>query len=586
MAALQNAYDRIYCRLTAHGGALYQVPFSQLLLQTHYNPAVHQAVVRCTGLPLEEVSRTLTSETCIRRYVMWYSETILDAYIILDEEAGEALYRHADLSPDSRSYQRALDLTLLHDRPRYWSLLQPLPTAAVLQQLYRRGAQGCLVLIEGDPRWSGIPPDVGTLRAAVRGGLEETVGELLRAVTPTPDLAELTLARDRPSLWPALRTPDSTPSLEEWHHLCRLGEWDRIRVLGRPPEETWYSALLSGDLRVVRHLEAHYPQLHHNLQMDAPQSPSGRDSLLLGDCTYTVPGQEGGLRFSHSVNYAIQSGSLATVVYVRQRGYGITLSNLVTAYRQSTWPILRYLLSVYRPGRQLPSYLWMLWGPDSYAPQAEAKIRLLAPRLQTEVPRRSRAYQRLSVYRELCRGEGAAEEDPLWMVDLASLLPGGPGAPRSSTTDLYWAQCRAALLLGSEPPPPRGEIQVQVRWWAEVWEGQRPTMGTCPEEHRYLVLGWGRRDLVPFRAEEAPLWSQAGLLQDPGPEVLWSRHADQIARYLRAHPEVFTQMPLDLARPLVEHLYLLASPEVVQALQLPETLAEQVADWMVHYYLV
>ena len=572
--AVCNAFYDIYDRLTQSGRALNELPLKQILTRTHYHPAVHEAVALATRVPPVEVREQLISREFIREVVRWYADCRLYSHIILNEgEEAEAILSTAD--PEwigSSPWEECVRLTILHDSSTVLPLLHLPASVTHRDQMYLHRAEGCLRI------WDGPEGELSTLRAAVEGGWPEVVERLVDRVTPTREIWKLALTGGHPRIcqhllpW-RLGLPDELAE-DEWNLIYSTGDLDLVyAVTGNqptkriPPRTTYYSAVLSGNVRLASLFQTYYPDLHHDLQMDAGRTGTGRDSLLLADSTYSLPGRSEIRRFGHVVNYAVQSLSLFMVQYVLSKGYGITTSNILTAYRQSTWPILRHLLSVIPSERRLPSVLWLAWGPTSYTSEAEKKIALLAPRLRTDISRSIDYQKKLSVYRTVCTSETCLD-DPLWLLNIADMLP-----RHTPSLAVGWAIYRAL----ASPTGLRGEVGRELLDMADSLWG---TGGSVSPVNRKTFIKWGREDVVQYDPSDQTLWAAAGLRK--GPSVLFSRNRKKIHQQLKANPDCLATLNEQVLLPLCMHLYSLGE-QVWRELVLPASVREKVEQSIQQY---
>ena len=154
-------------------------------------------------------------------------------------------------------------------------------------------------------------------------------------------------------VWPVLKEQSTGSNTSRYHEL-------------------YYSALLSGSIEMVKYIESKMPNIHDNHTLDTSKTKKGQMSLLLEDIIYEINNKK---YFSHTMNYAVQSGSIAMVKYVYAKGYGITVSNFITAIKQGTVEILEYLCTKY--SKKLPFYLVHYFGINSYASEKMAKAKIL-----------------------------------------------------------------------------------------------------------------------------------------------------------------------------------------------------------------
>ncbi len=136
--------------------------------------------------------------------------------------------------------------------------------------------------------------------------------------------------------------------------------------------ELYYSALLSGNLDMIQFVDNHIEINHMDRILDSSKTKRGVSSLLITDMIYTVNSKK---YFSHIMNYSIQSKNLEVVKLSHQQGYGITVSNFITAIQQSTPEILEYLCQIYN--YPLPFYLIHYLGLNSNVSNKLVKANIL-----------------------------------------------------------------------------------------------------------------------------------------------------------------------------------------------------------------
>ncbi|AVL94644.1 hypothetical protein ma258 [Moumouvirus australiensis] len=136
--------------------------------------------------------------------------------------------------------------------------------------------------------------------------------------------------------------------------------------------ELYYSALLSGNLEMVKFIESKINIDHENKILDSSKIGKGKSSLLIHDTIYEHNNKN---YFSHTINYAIQSNNLQIVKYIYEKGYGITPSNFITAIRQASVEIIEFLSSIYN--KKLPFYLVHYFGLDAHVKDKISKVKIL-----------------------------------------------------------------------------------------------------------------------------------------------------------------------------------------------------------------
>lgn len=144
--------------------------------------------------------------------------------------------------------------------------------------------------------------------------------------------------------------------------------------------ELYYAALLSGSFEIVNLVENHIDNIHQNLILDSSKTTKTatifrntdidrftNKNILLKDISYVFGGKK---YFSHTINYAIQSGSTKMIDYIYQKGYGITVSNLLTAL-QSDFVVFQKVIDLIG---NFPIYLLHYLSPWSYITQKYEKF--------------------------------------------------------------------------------------------------------------------------------------------------------------------------------------------------------------------
>jgi hypothetical protein len=137
--------------------------------------------------------------------------------------------------------------------------------------------------------------------------------------------------------------------------------------------ELYYPALLSGSFSMVKFVESRIPNIHDNFILDTSKSgKKGRKNLLLEEIIYEKNNRK---YFSHTINYAIQGKSIDILKYIREKGYGITISNIITCIKQGTCEMLAYSCEQYVS--QLPYYILQYFGLKSFIPEKFSKLKYL-----------------------------------------------------------------------------------------------------------------------------------------------------------------------------------------------------------------
>lgn len=126
-------------------------------------------------------------------------------------------------------------------------------------------------------------------------------------------------------------------------------------------KDLYYSALLSGSESLCEFVESKIINVHENNNLDRSFTKKGRTNLIINEIKYL---KNGNVYFSHVMNYAVLSDSLIIVERMYNLGYGITLSNIISALTKNNLSILKFLLDNYK--QSLPFYLIHYVGITNY----------------------------------------------------------------------------------------------------------------------------------------------------------------------------------------------------------------------------
>lgn len=137
--------------------------------------------------------------------------------------------------------------------------------------------------------------------------------------------------------------------------------------------ELYYSALLSGSMEMILFIESKIPNIHDDHILDTSRTQKGRQtSLLLHDMIYQRSNKK---YFSHTINYAIQSGSIEIVQWIHSKGYGITVSNIITSIRSGQPQIFEFIINSY--ANVIPFYILHYFSMWAYVPNKMIMAKIL-----------------------------------------------------------------------------------------------------------------------------------------------------------------------------------------------------------------
>jgi hypothetical protein len=220
---------------------------------------------------------------------------------------------------------------------------------------------------------------IKTLEAAVDGQHIDIIKSLLETYVPNEKILERALHEGNHEICKLLIDTSRCPKNAHLLNYPLLNsDWDLFEYMincgWQPDVKCVYSAILSGDIEILKKVTAKFGEnLHANKTLDAVEY-SGPKILLARDILYTT--SDGNKYAAHCMNYAVQSKSLSMVQYVYGLGYGISLSNLTTAILQAGAEILEFLCQQLK-FKPLPFYFWYYLSHKTYVLDKITKAKIL-----------------------------------------------------------------------------------------------------------------------------------------------------------------------------------------------------------------
>ena len=160
--------------------------------------------------------------------------------------------------------------------------------------------------------------------------------------------------------------------------------------------ELVYSAILSGSMEIIKWIETKFNGIHNNFVLDAGHKKKGKDNLFMDDIMYTKNNTK---YFAHTMNYAIQSKSLEVVKYIYGLGYGISISNFITAINESSCQILKFLVDAFN--KPVPHYLICYLGMNNYCEMKKEKINIIFPLLTLNYKSSVINVKKINIYNQM-----------------------------------------------------------------------------------------------------------------------------------------------------------------------------------------
>ena len=359
-----------------------ETPYLTFSSETWDNDSVIDHICSLTKLDHISVKNYLSDPSYRYRFCYQKTGDRLLASIMINDQV---LFR--DLVNTYQPNYFHLEQAVLHNRLDICKEMKIEPKADLLMIAASYGYTDIYFWLRG----LNLTPNLSVYLKAVRGHVE-IVKDIDKIIAPNHKVLETAFEHCDTEVVRYLSSNKIKPKLYHYviyqrHTDLFPREWER---------DHYYSAILSGDLDIVRLAEQKLPNIHTDLFLDQSKTNKGKTNILMNEMTYR---NGSNILFSHCINYATQSKSLDMVKYIHNLGYGITLSNIITAIRQSIPLILSYLLLNYH--NIIPIYIIHYLSLDSFIQYKQEKIRLILPyvdldqKLSLMMRKRERAHLQL-----------------------------------------------------------------------------------------------------------------------------------------------------------------------------------------------
>ncbi|MEM3062298.1 MAG: hypothetical protein QW303_01945 [Nitrososphaerota archaeon] len=359
-------FDKIFDQLTLEGREIYTSPFSSISEKTFYSHFIHELIHKLTMKRVDYVKSYLESRCFQEKFLFDKLKKKIHVYVLLhDLEKVKILV--------SRGYKidaEALKLVVLNN---YHDLLTYISNGQAIK-LDRELLVYCAEFGYDDMyfylREKGLMPNISIYNKASVGTSVNIVRDVSKYIGISSKIlsnafqtnqTEVILFLINVALEERVKISPNLAAYPILNANFRLMEELENRNLVDWHPELYYAAILSGSMEIIKYVESKLPNIHENGFLDTSRTRKGQNSHLLEDMIYERGGKK---YFSHCMNYAVQSRSIEVVKYIYEKGYGITPSNILTAIKQGTMEILKFLLEKYQ--KKLPSYFIHYFGINSY----------------------------------------------------------------------------------------------------------------------------------------------------------------------------------------------------------------------------
>nr|AEX63023.1 putative ankyrin repeat protein [Moumouvirus Monve] len=371
-------FEKVFDQLTRCGLELYCTPYFNINETTFQNKKVHNIISLVTKKSVEDIKKYLTDLFFIKKFL--FSKTNKKIYVAI-------FLNDFDEVKNLINFGYCLDkicikLAVLNNRfdmLKYFGILKP----NLLQD-------GELLAISAEYSYEDIYfylrnlkllPNISIYKSAVLGNSLNIIHDISKIIGLSKKIMEIAFQTNNTEIIKFLLNQAQEDKFIISKNFVTYpivnNNFDIINILVENNLVNWnlelyYSALLSGNFEMVKFIESKINIDHQNKILDSSKIGRGKSSLLIHDTIYQYNNKN---YFSHTMNYAIQSNNLEIVKYIYEKGYGITPSNFITAIRQASIEIIKFLTDVYK--KELPFYLIHYFGLDARIKDKISKAKIL-----------------------------------------------------------------------------------------------------------------------------------------------------------------------------------------------------------------
>lgn len=212
-----------------------------------------------------------------------------------------------------------------------------------------------------------LVPTLNTYRAAIIAQNLEIIKDISNVIALIPELVEIAFDTGNHEIIKFIIDTADMEKLNISIHLYSyllLHQYPGIVIFNDPlctNNLFAQAAILSGNIMLA---EKYYINID-NIYDKKNTSVITEDTLYKG-------------KYSHCMNYAVQSDNVEMCKYIYNLGHGISVSNFVSAIKIGNIEIIKFLLSYYNGNL---SHIIPYLGPSSYSKNKEEIARLLWPRI-------------------------------------------------------------------------------------------------------------------------------------------------------------------------------------------------------------
>lgn len=416
-------FEKMFIQLTNRTKNLLTMPFDSICKKTFHCDRLHQTIAKLTSRPITAVRTYLANHTVIKRFLGNSLQRPIWMEIILGCHEKVFWHIHRGIGIDDECYK----LAIFNGHLDILKLLESYSNQNPGAQLLYWAVEVNQVNIYFHLRSKGIRPNLSVYNHAVlHSDSMEIIQDIAKFIAPNSEtvanafqsssmdvtkyiLQEYQANTKRP-LTNLVNRLIVYPIMKCHTHLIEYLESMSLFITINWHADLYYSAILSGSIEMMEYTSRKLDvDVTNPIYLDGKQGLVKNGSQIFSTMTYA---QNNRTYFSHTINYAIQSKSLAVVEYIHELGYQITASNFITALQQAPVEILEYLCENF--DGKLPRAYLIYFSPLSFISNKFEKARIIFESGLLEIGTKFSIddYQMVSIYK-------------LMITDSSFLAPGG-----------------------------------------------------------------------------------------------------------------------------------------------------------------
>ncbi|XWV26608.1 ankyrin repeat protein [Tupanvirus soda lake] len=375
---IQWIFEKAFDQLTLESNELFETPFEKINSKTFASSNIYVLINKLTNRPIDKITAYLSNKKFQEKFLFSKIKKKLYVQILFGNlEMFKCLVQKGHIIDN-----KCLQLAVLNNRMEILEyIIDTNPKIKLNNELLMYCAEFGYVDIYFYLREKNLLPNISIYNKAVLGNSLEIIKDINEHIGISSKTLTTAFQTNNNSVILFLynvaiedkinldRNLITYPILN--NNLVLLEELDKINPI-EWHHELYFSAILSGSMDMIKFMELKFPNIHDNHILDTSKVKKGRSSLLLEEIIYEKNNKK---YFSHTINYAVQSGSIEMVKYIYSKDYGITISNIITAIKQGTCEILEYLCKKYN--KKLPIYIIHYFGTNSYVLDKINKAKIL-----------------------------------------------------------------------------------------------------------------------------------------------------------------------------------------------------------------